>query len=104
MIPALARWKGDHAMTKATTKAAAVAADNLLFDDWSDAIEDGVRARVRGFIETMLEEELDGALSRPRYGRRKAGQDEDAAAPFIGCRHGHRERTLTGMFGKTEIS
>ena len=30
-----------------------------------DAIEDGVRARVRGFIETMLEEELDGGLVAP---------------------------------------
>ena len=29
-----------------------------------DAIEDGVRARARGFIETMLEEELSEALSR----------------------------------------
>ena len=45
-------------MTKDTTKDAAVAADHLLFDDWFDAIEDGVRARVRGFIEAMLEEEL----------------------------------------------
>lgn len=66
MIPALARWNGDHAMTKATTKEAAVAAEALLLDDWFDAIEDGVRARARGFIETMLEEELSEALSRPR--------------------------------------
>ena len=58
-------------MTKNTTKAAAVAADIMLFDNWFDPIEDGVRTRVRGFIETMLEEELDVALSRPRYGRRK---------------------------------
>ncbi len=91
-------------MTKDTMKTAAVAADNLLFDDWSDAIEDGVRARVRGFIETMLEEELESALSRPRYGRRKANEDANAAAPLVGCRHGHRERTLMGLFGKTEIS
>src|SRR5271165_1823434 len=34
MIPALARWNGDHAMTKDTTKEAAVAAEGLLFDDW----------------------------------------------------------------------
>ena len=54
-------------MTKDTTKEAGVAADGLLFDDWFDAIEDGVRARVRGFIETMLEAELSEALSRPRY-------------------------------------
>ena len=47
MIPALARWNGDHAMTKDTTKEAAAAAEALLFDDWFDAVEDGVRARVR---------------------------------------------------------
>src|SRR5271157_3085414 len=104
MIPALERWKGDHAMTKDTTKTAAVAADIMLFDNWFDAIEDGVRDRVRGFIGTMLEEEVDAALSRPRYGRRKANGNEDAAALVVGCRHGHRKRTLTGTFGKTEIS
>jgi putative transposase len=90
-------------MTKDTTKEAAVAAEGLLFDDWFDAIEDGVRARVRGFIETMLEEELSGALSRPRYGRRRRGED-DAAPSVVGVRHGHRERTLTGTFGKTRIA
>ena len=90
-------------MTKDTTKATAVAADIMLFDNWFDPIEDGVRERVRGFIETMLEEELDGALSRPRYGRRKAPGNEDAA-PLVGGRHGHRKRMLTGTFGKTEIA
>ena len=53
-------------MSKDTTKPADVAGDAKLFDTWFDAIEDGVRGRDRGFIETMLEEELDGALSRPR--------------------------------------
>ena len=91
-------------MTRDTTKTAAVAADIMLFDNWFDAIEDGVRDRVRGFIGTILEEELDAALSRPRYGRRKANGNEDAAALVVGCRHGHRKRTLTGTFGKTEIS
>ena len=84
-------------MTKTITKTAAVAADIMLFDDWFDPIEDGVRERVRGFIETMLEEELDGALSRPRYGRRKANGNEEAAAPLVGCRHGHRKRALTAF-------
>ena len=68
-----------------------------------DAIEDGVRARVRGFIETMLEEELCEALSRPRCGRRKAGEDE-GVSPLVGVRHGHRERTLTGTFVETRIA
>jgi len=34
-------------MTKDTTKAAAVAADIMLFDNWFDSIEGGVRERVR---------------------------------------------------------
>src|SRR6202158_4729367 len=103
MIPALARWNGDHAMTKDTTKEVAVAAEALLFDDWFDGIEDGVRARVRGFIETMLEAELSEALSRPRYGRRRPGEDE-ATPSVVGVRHGHRETTLSGTFGKTRIA
>jgi putative transposase len=90
-------------MTNDTMKDAAFAADSLLFDDWFDAIEDGVRARVRGFIETMLEEELSGTLSRPRYGRGKP--NEDGEPPLVvGVRHGHRKRGLTGTFGRTEIS
>src|SRR5208283_3052895 len=103
MIPALARWNGDHAMTKDTMKEAAVAADVLLFEDWFDPIEETVRDRVRGLIETMLEEELEAVLSRPRYGRRKA-DDDPSPSLVIGSRHGHRERTLTGTFGKARIS
>jgi putative transposase len=90
-------------MTKDTTTEAAVAAEGLLFDDWFDAIEDGVRSRVRGFIEAMLEEELSGVLSRPRYGRHKPGDEGDRRS-LIGVRHGHRERTLTGTFGRTRIA
>jgi hypothetical protein len=66
MIPALKRWTGDDAVTKDATKAAVVAADLMLFDNWFDPIEDGVRERVRGFIEMMLGEELEVASSRPR--------------------------------------
>ena len=88
-------------MTRDTTKAAAAGAESMLFDNWFDAIEDGVRARVRGFIETMLEEELAVSLSRGRYGRGKANGNEDCV---VGHRHGHRTRALTGSFGKTPIS
>ena len=41
-----------------------------LFEDWFDPIESGVRGRIRDFIESMIEAELEEALSRPRYGRR----------------------------------
>jgi putative transposase len=103
MIPALARRTGDHAMDKDSTKGTDRAADGSLFDNWSDAIEDGVRSRVREFIEALLEEELSQALARPRYGRRQAGESADG--PFVsGVRNGHRERSLTGTFGKTRIA
>ena len=87
-------------MTKDTTKEAAVAAGGLL-DDWFDAMEN--RTLAGAASPTMLEEELSEALSRSRYGRRKPGEDE-AAPSVVGVRHGHRERTLTGTFGKTRIA
>ena len=65
-------------MTKDTTKEAAVAAEVLLFDNWFDAIEDGVRARVRGFIETMLEEELCDALVASALRAAQAGRGRSA--------------------------
>src|SRR4051794_30207206 len=83
------------------TWARAGEAEGLLFDSWFDPIEDGLRAKVRGFIETMIEEELTTALSRPRYGRRQDGKE--AAVGVVGYRHGRRMRRLTGMFGATGI-
>jgi transposase-like protein len=77
-----------------------------LFDNWFDPIEFGVRSRVRDFIETMMEEELEAVLSRPRYGRvaptasKEAGRAEAAS----GHRHGHRSRTLLGTFGPVEVA
>ena len=87
-----------------TTKAAGDVADEKLFDNWFDPVETGLRAKVRGFIETMIEEELDTALSRPRYGRRLELTADKAAAPIVGHRHGHRMRSLTGTFGPTQIA
>ena len=89
-------------MKQDSTKDAALAAEGFLFDNWFDAIEDGVRSRVRDFIEALLEEELAQTLARPRYGRRPA--DEAATPAVVGVRHGHRERMLTGTFGKTRIA
>lgn len=48
-----------------TTKPAGDVADEKLFDNWFDPITTGLRAKTRGFTETMIEEELDSALSRP---------------------------------------
>ena len=93
-------------MTNATTKLDSLepATDTAvqLFDNWFDPIESGVRDRVREFIEELIRCELDEALARPRYGRAK---DADGRlVNIVGHRHGRRTRSLTGSFGKTEIS
>jgi putative transposase len=87
-----------------TTKAPVDVADEKLFDNWFDPIETELRTKVRGFIETMIEEELETALARPRYGRRSGPSAEDEAAAVAGHRHGRRIRSLTGTFGRTEIA
>jgi transposase-like protein len=61
-----------------------------------------LRDRVRGLIEGLIQDELEGVLARPRYGRR--AKQADGVAGTTGHRHGSRERTLTGTFGKSEIT
>ena len=76
--------------------------DQFLCDDWFDPLESGVRTRIRGFIEQLLEAELDAALGRDRYERsgKAGGQMRSGAA---GTRHGHRERGLLGTFGALTV-
>jgi putative transposase len=62
---------------------------------WFDPIEAGLRGRIRGFIEELIEQELGAALGRGRYERGGAA---------AGHRHGHRTRRLTGTFGAVEIT
>jgi len=71
-----------------------------LFGDWFDPIEMGVRQRVRGFIEELIEAELEEALSRPRYAR---AAPAGAGDPPRGHRNGHRSRKIMGTFGPVEI-
>ena len=89
-------------MKNDTTKTPADVANEKLFDNWFDPVETELRTKVRGFIETMIEEELEVALARPRYGRRPV--EDGAAVPIAGHRHGRRIRSLTGTFGPTEIT
>ena len=63
-------------------------------ESWFDPIEADLRGRIRGFIETMLEEELAAALGRGRYQRGEG----------TGHRHGKRERQLLGSFGPMTVS
>src|SRR6202048_3561324 len=92
-------------MKKDTTKTAVDVAAEKLFDNWFDPVEASLRVTVRGFIETMIEEELDTALSRPRYGRRlELTAADNAAGPVVGHRHGHRMRSLTGTLGQPKTA
>jgi putative transposase len=89
----------------------------FLGEAWSDPIEAGIRDRIRGFIEELIEEELAAALGRGRYQRRhRRGEGEAGSgdsppvvetadiAPLAGHRHGHRQRRITGCFGTVEIA
>ena len=62
---------------------------------WFDPIEAGIRGRIRGFIEELLEQELTAALGRARH--------ERAAGEAKGYRNGTRERQLLGSFGPVEV-
>jgi putative transposase len=67
----------------------------LAGDGGIDPLEDGVRQRVRIFIKTILEEELQAALGRGRY--------ERSAGGARGHRNGHRERQIIGTFGAETV-
>jgi transposase-like protein len=90
-----------------STKPAANVSDGavLVGENWFDPLEASVRTRIRGFIEGLLEAELDAALARKRYERPSlaaaAVATEQAGA--VGHRHGHRERQLMGTFGLATV-
>ena len=90
-----------------TIKPPADAAEGTLFlgDDWFDPLEAGVRSRIRGFIEELLEAELDAALGRDRYERPRLAETGVGGRPVVGAghRHGHRERQLMGTFGPVSV-
>jgi len=96
-------------MTSNSTKLPVLGSDAEIaagfLDEWFDPIEAGLRDRVREFIQTMIESELEAVLSRPRYARRpKADPKNDGAGGVAGHRHGHRSRSLLGTFGRVEIA
>jgi len=62
---------------------------------WFDPIEAGIRDRVRGFIQELLEQELTASLGR--------GKSERASGEPKGYRNGTRERQLLGSFGPVEV-
>jgi putative transposase len=85
-----------------TTTNGSSGGEHFLCDDWFDPLETGVRTRIRGFIEELLEAELDAALGRDRYERARRGGGNSRKS-VVGTRHGHRERGLMGTFGATTV-
>src|SRR6187431_797332 len=92
--------------------------EHLLEEGWSTPLEAGVRGTIRGFIEALLEEELEAALGRGRYARLRTAAEEPAATaaglgngeaaagsvPSAGHRHGRRERQVMGSFGAVAVA
>jgi putative transposase len=87
----------------------------LVGEGWRDALEAGVRGRIRGFIAELLDEELTAALGRARYVRARAPDrlsapgesaiaESEAVPPVVGHRNGHRDRQLMGTFGTMTVS
>jgi putative transposase len=68
----------------------------LACEEGFDPIEDRLRANIRGTIEAVFNEELNGFLGRLRYGR--------SAGAVKGYRHGNRDRQIIGTFGTETIS
>jgi putative transposase len=83
------------------SKVASEESSEFLGAGWFDPIEVAIRKRVRGFIEELVDAELDEALGRLRY-RRPA--PADVAGGTAGYRHGRRDRRLLGSFGRVTIS
>ena len=77
------------------------ASSDFLGTRWFDPIEVAIRDRVRGFIEELVEAELDDALGRSRYQR---PGDARMTGGTAGYRHGRRQRQLLGSFGPVTIS
>ena len=91
---------------------------HLLGEGWCTKLEAGVRGTIRGFIEALLEEELEAALGRARYERARTAPERPAAAaaglcdevpaapsrPANGHRNGRRERQIIGTFGAATVT
>jgi transposase-like protein len=102
-----------------TTEITGADSEHLLDEGWSTPLEAGVRGTIRGFIETLLEEELEAALGRARYARLKTaagaraaaaaaglgnGKPAASAVPSTGHRNGRRERQVMGSFGAVTVA
>ena len=101
-----------------TTDITGADSEHLLDEGWSTPLEAGVRGTIRGFIEALLEEELEAALGRVRYARLRTAAGEGAAAaaglgngepaagsvPCTGHRNGRRERQVMGSFGAITVA
>ena len=68
----------------------------LACEEGFDPIEDRLRANIRGTIEAVFHEELNGFLGRLHYGR--------TVGAVKGYRHGARDRQIIGTFGTETIS
>lgn len=107
----------DTADAVAATTTQSTETRHLFGEDWVSPLETGVRARIRTFIEAIVEEELRATLGRKRYVHAKPSAAQPAAPPegfgdetraasteITGHRHGKRSRTIKGTFGEVTVA
>ena len=102
MISVLTRRTGDHAMNRIARRMRPRPPQVCFSTIGLTRLKTAFVTRVRTSSKLCWREELAQTLARPRYARRQTEETEPAAV--VGVRHGHRERTLTGTFGKTRIA
>jgi hypothetical protein len=68
-------------MGQDSTTAGAAGTGLFAGEAWFDPIEAGIRDRVRGFIEDLLEQELTQALGRSRTNGRQLSQRATGTGP-----------------------
>jgi len=87
-------------MGQNSTTANAHGTELFMGEAWFDPIEAGIRDRVRGFIEELLEQEVTAALGRYRHeraaeapnGYRNRARERERAAQVINL--GHRGTSI----------
>jgi transposase-like protein len=96
-----------------TTDITGADSEHLLDEGWSTPLEAGVRGTIRGFIETLLEEELEAALGRGRYARLRTAAVEQEGSAMRRLRPlpcplraiaTRRERQVMGSFGAIVVA
>ncbi len=87
-------------MEQGSTKTDADGTGLFAGEAWFDPIEAGIRDRVRGFIQELLEQELTAALGRGRYERAAGSRRATGTGRASGSCSGRSARSSSACRGR----